>query len=231
MESTKYVGLDVHKEATTVAVMNSAGKLIMESIIETKAITIREFIQGLRGDLHVTFEEGTWAAWLYDLLKPYVTKVIVCDPRKNILLKVGNKSDRIDPKKLAELLRNGALSEVYHGENGVRTLKELARSYLTISKDLGRVMNRVKALYRSWAIPCAGTQVYALCHRSEWLSKITEAGCAVAPSTITNNWTRCRPCAVKCGRIFCSRAGSITQPNCFARSLVSVRFGRLSWSH
>ena len=145
MESTKYVGLDVHKEATTIAVMNSAGKLIMESIVETKAITIRQFIQGLHGDLHVTFEEGTWAAWLYDLLKPYVTKVIVCDPRKNTLLKVGNKSDRIDPKKLAELLRNGSLSEVYHGENGVRTLKELARSYLTISKDLGRVMNRVKA--------------------------------------------------------------------------------------
>ena len=41
MESTKYVGLDVHKEATTIAVMNSAGKLIMESIIETKAITNR----------------------------------------------------------------------------------------------------------------------------------------------------------------------------------------------
>src|SRR5260370_1649503 len=176
MDSTKDVGLDVHKEATTIAVRTSAGKLIMESIIETKAITIRQFIQGLRGELHVTFEEGTWAAWLYDLLKPYVTKVVVCDPRKNALLKVGNKSGRIDPKKLAELLRNGSLSEVYHGENGVRTLKELARSYLTISKDLGRVTNRVKALYRSWAIPCAGTQVYALCHRSEWLSKITEAG-------------------------------------------------------
>jgi hypothetical protein len=47
--------------------MNSAGKLIMESIIETKAITILQFIQGLRGTLHVTFEEGTWAAWLYNL--------------------------------------------------------------------------------------------------------------------------------------------------------------------
>jgi len=55
-------------------------------------------------------------------------------------------------------------------------LKELSRSYLTISKDLGRVMNRLKALYRSWAIPCAGKQVYAPRYRSEWLSKITEAG-------------------------------------------------------
>jgi transposase len=37
-------------------------------------------------------------------------------------------------------------------------------------------MNRLKALYRSWAIPCAGTQVYAPHYRSEWLSKIMEAG-------------------------------------------------------
>jgi len=45
----------------------------MDSILETKANTILEFIQGLRGNVHVTFEEDTWAAWLYDLLKPHVT--------------------------------------------------------------------------------------------------------------------------------------------------------------
>src|SRR5260370_41768056 len=68
------------------------------------------------------------------------------------------------------------LSSVYHGEHGLRMLKELYRGYLTITKDLGRVMNRLKALYRSWAIPCAGTQVYAPHYRSEWLAKIREAG-------------------------------------------------------
>jgi transposase len=176
MGSEKYVGLDVHKDTISIAVMNSAGKLIMESIIETKAITILQFFQGLQGDVYVTFEEGTWAAWLYDLLKPHVTQVVVCNPRKNALLKQGSKSDQIDARKLTELLRNGSLSAVYHGEHGLRTLKELSRSYLTISKDLGRVMNRLKALYRSWAIPCAGTQVYAPRHRAEWLAKITEAG-------------------------------------------------------
>jgi hypothetical protein len=75
MESTKYIGMDVHKERISIAVMNSAGKLVMESILETKALTLLQFVQGLRGNLQVTFEEGTWAAWLYDLLKPYVTKV------------------------------------------------------------------------------------------------------------------------------------------------------------
>jgi len=107
------------------------------------------------------------ASWLYDLIQPHVTEIVVCDPRQNALLKVGNKSDRIDARKLAELLYLNKLKSVYHGEHGVRTLKELVRSYLTISKDLVRVMTWVKALYRSWAIPCTGKQVYSPHHRAD----------------------------------------------------------------
>ena len=58
MDSTKYIGMDIHKETISIGVMNSAGKLVMESI----------------------------------------TKVPVCDPRKNALLKAGNKNDRIDAR-------------------------------------------------------------------------------------------------------------------------------------
>ena len=76
MNSNKYIGMDVHKESISIAVRNSAGKIVMECVIETKAITILEFIDGLRGDLHVTFEEGTSATWLYDLLKPHVASLI-----------------------------------------------------------------------------------------------------------------------------------------------------------
>src|SRR5713101_4611939 len=148
----------------------------MESILETKAATILEFLQGLRGSLSVTFEEGTSAAWLHDLLKPHVSQLVVCDPRKNALLKDGSKSDRIDARKLAEMLRTNQLKPVYHGEHGLRTLKELGRSYLTITQDVTRSMNRIKALYRSWAIPCAGSTVYAPRHRAEWLAKIVEPG-------------------------------------------------------
>jgi transposase len=176
MTSTQYIGMDVHKESISIAVMNAAGKIVMECVIETRASIILQFIHGLRGDLHVTFEEGTWASWLYDLLKPHVTEVVVCNPRKIALLKDGSKSDRIDARKLTEQLYMNKLKPVYHGEHGLRTLKELARSYLTITKDLTRVMNRLKALYRSWGIPCAGSEVYAPRHRSEWLSKISEPG-------------------------------------------------------
>jgi transposase len=92
------------------------------------------------------------------------------------LLNAGSKSDRIDAQKLSDLLRVGMLTPVYHGENGVRTLRELGRSYITVTKDLTRVMNRVKALYRSWAIPCAGEKVYSPRRRHAWLEKLSEPG-------------------------------------------------------
>ena len=54
MDSKKYIGMDVHKESISIAVMNGAGKIVMESVIETKASMILQFIDGLRGDLQVT---------------------------------------------------------------------------------------------------------------------------------------------------------------------------------
>ena len=179
MSQEKYIGMDVHQASISVAVMDAHGKLLMECVLETKAATIVEFIQGLQGTLSLTCEEGTCAAWLHDLLKPHVSRLVVCDPRKAALLKDGNKSDRIDARKLAELLRTNQLKPVYHGEHGVRTLKELGRSYLTLTQDVTRVMNRIKSLYRSWAIPCSGTTVYAPRHRVEWLAKIVEPGVRV----------------------------------------------------
>jgi transposase len=174
MTCAKYIGMDVHKESISMAVRNDAGRIVMECVIETKANLILDFIHGLRGELQITFEEGTWATWLYDLLKPQVSKLVVCDPRKNS--RQGNKNDRIDARELSDRLYMNKLSSVYHGGAGVRTLRELARSYLTISKDLARVMSRVKAIYRSWGIPCAGKQIYAPGHRALWLAKISEVG-------------------------------------------------------
>src|ERR1700679_1982157 len=222
MSQEKYVGMDVHRATISVAVLDFRGKLIMESILETKAATILEFLQGLHGSLSVTFEEGTSAAWLHDLLKPHVTRLVVCDPRKNALLKDGSKSDRIDARKLAELLRGNQLTSVYHGEHGMRTLKELGRSYLTITTDLTRVMSRIKALYRSWAIPCSGTSVYAPRHRrmvrqdpgtrssSPGRTALSATGSAAAGASASATRLADREPQASCGEI--------TSPDSFDRS-------------
>jgi len=176
MNSVKYVGLDVHQSTISVAVLNAEGRLVMQSVIATQAAAILDFIAGQRGTLQVTFEEGTHAAWLYDLLVRRVARLVVCNPRQNALLKSGNKSDPIDARKLAELLRAGMLSPVYHGENSTGGLQQLVASYTALTQDTTRVMARIKALYRSQAIACAGKKPLGKRHRQQWLEKLTAAG-------------------------------------------------------
>ena len=196
MNSIKYVGLDVHRDTISVAVLNAEGKLVMQSVLATHATAILDFLHGLRGTLHVTFEEGTHSGWLYDLLVRRVAHLVVCNPRKNALLKAGSKSDAIDARKLAELLRAGMLSPVYHGQNSTAAVKHLGRSYAALTEDTTRIMGRLKALYRSQAIACAGKKLYGARHREEWLAQLTRqrdaaAGAAAVPGA------RC--CCNSCG--------------------------------
>ena len=44
MTSTKYIGMDVPQESISIAVRNAAGKLVMESVVETKASIILDFL-------------------------------------------------------------------------------------------------------------------------------------------------------------------------------------------
>ena len=170
MNLLKYIGMDVHKATTVVAVLNRLGKVLVEAIIETKAAAILDFIKGQRGTIHVALEEGTHAAWLYDLIRPHVANVVVCDPRK--VTREGNKSDRVDAKRLAELLRTNALVAVYHGSRGTRAVKELAASYDAIVRDGTRIKNRLKAIFRGRGIDCSGAGVYSSEERKQWLARL-----------------------------------------------------------
>lgn len=173
---TYYVGMDVHQASIVIVVLNGAGKVVMEMVVETGAETVRNFLKSLRGNVSVTFEEGTQATWLHDVIRPLVSKVIVCDPRRNKLLLEGNKGDRIDALKLAQLLRAGMLRAVYHGDNGVRALKELVQNYNCLVSDTTRTMNRLKAVFRGRAIKCAGQDIYRIDHSEKWLAKLPERG-------------------------------------------------------
>ncbi len=176
MNEIKYIGMDVHQTSTSIVVLKASGRVATSAVVETQGHALVSFIQGLRGTLHLTFEEGTSAGWLYDLLAPHVSRLVVCDPRRNALLKAGCKNDPVDAHKLADLLRLNALRPVYHGQNSLGTLKELSRSYQALVQDSTRVMNRIKALYRSRAIPCAGRKVYSPGERTNWIDQLKQAG-------------------------------------------------------
>jgi transposase len=172
--TTKYVGLDVHQATIVAAVREESGRVIARTIIPTEAPAIVEWFRGMRGAIHVAFEEGTQAQWLHDLLVPLVDRVIVCDRRGEA--QRGNKGDCKDAEQLADLLRRGGLRAVYHGSRDRATLKELARTYQNLVEDATRVMLRLKALFRARAIQTPGRRVYDAAQRAEWLVQLPEVG-------------------------------------------------------
>lgn len=176
MNVHKYVALDVDSANIVAGVYDRKGHQLMQACVRTNSRDIREFFKGLSGSVQVTFEEGTQAAWLYDLIRPLVADVVVCDPRENRLLQSGNKADKIDVDKLARLLRLGELQAVYHGEQTIQGLKQLVSGYENLVVDTTRAMNRLKAMFRGRGIGCRGTKVFSNQGRSEWLSKLDIEG-------------------------------------------------------
>ena len=173
--STKYVGLDVHQATTVSSVREEGGRVIARAIVPTETSAIIEFFQGMRGTIHVTFEEGTQAQWLHDLITPLVARVVVCDRRGE--RRHANKNDLADADELSEQLRRGGLRAVYHGNSHRVQLKELTRAYQNLVEDATRVMLRLKALFRARGIKTPGQSVYHnLKERPQWLAQLSDPG-------------------------------------------------------
>src|SRR3972149_1334217 len=172
--TTKYVALDVHQATTVAWVREEGGRVIARTILPTEAGPIVEYVRGMRGAIHVAFEEGTQAQWLHELLVPLVDRVVVCDRRGTP--RQGNKGDQVDADQLSELLRRGGLRAGYHGSAHRARLKEGPRTYRHLVEDATRVMLRLKALFRARAIPTQGTTVYQARARGQWLTQLVDWG-------------------------------------------------------
>jgi transposase len=175
MNNIKYVGMDVHKAITVIAVLNQQGQVESLTKIKTKADNFRDYFRGLSGTTQVVLEEGGWSTWLYQLLKPLVSSVTVCETRHNKLIGAGNKSDDQDAETLARLLRLGELKAVYKGDGQQQQLRELFRAYDNLVEDATRLQNRLKSLYRGRGIDCAGHHLLRQDQREQWLAKLPEA--------------------------------------------------------
>ena len=174
--TTKYVALDVHQASTVSSVREEGGRVIARTIVPTERSAIIELFRGLRGTIHVAFEEGTQAQWLHDLIAPLVAHVTVCD-RRGERRRRGNKNDLADADELSEQLWRGGLRAVYHGNTHRVRLKELTRAYQNLVEDATRVMLRLKALFRARGIKTPGQGVYHnLKERPQWLAQLSDPG-------------------------------------------------------
>ena len=111
---TYYIGADVHKQTTTLAVRHKK-EIIKVVTFKTKIDVICEFLDSYKGRKIMTFEESSLSSWLYCHLHNKVKTLIVCDPRRNKLISDdGDKADPVDACDLAELLENNSVRQIHH---------------------------------------------------------------------------------------------------------------------
>jgi transposase len=164
----RYLGLDVHAESCTLAVVGPSGKRLKSMVVETNGHALVEAIRSVGGQIHLCMEEGTQSAWLHELLSPYVEDLVVTVPEKSR----GPKSDERDAWARAEELRTGAIrTRVYKAPLHLAALRNAARAYGMAVQDVVRVKNRLKAILRSRGI-LSDSGVYDPERRGTWLSQL-----------------------------------------------------------
>jgi transposase len=167
-----YIGIDVHTRTCTYAVVNEAGEMLFRTTVPTDLERLRRCLESVNGERHVAIENGTQAAWLYQGLRDLCEKMMVAN-RRGMGNSKGPKSDAIDAPKLANLMRTNALKEVWvHTREDHQALMQAARCYEQLNQDVVRAKNRVKAVFQSVGIDCAGSGVFGQKQREKLLRKL-----------------------------------------------------------
>lgn len=142
---TRFIGLDAHKRAAEVCIVDPEGRVLQRHRIAGNREALLDFArQHLGGDdqlaLEATFH--TWA--LVDLLAPWVGRIVVSNPLRTKAIALAKvKTDRIDAKVLADLLRAGYLPEVWQPDAETRRWRQLTHRRAALVADRTAIKNRI----------------------------------------------------------------------------------------
>lgn len=171
-----YMAIDVHARHCVLGVMDARGTFLSSIQCATSEQELIKHVAGVQaGTKILTFEEGPLAYYLSRTLIPYVTQILIADPREIPLVsRNARKGDKIDVRCLCRLLRMGELKAVYHPEDDKRAIfKAAVQQYLDFREHQIRLKHKIKAKYRSWGVHnLDGTTVYGPRKRAAYLKQI-----------------------------------------------------------
>ncbi len=168
----RYIGIDVHTESCTFAIMGPTGKRLREATVETNGKLLIDFVRSVAGEKHVCLEEGTHAEWIYELLEPLADELVVTIPEPTR----GNKSDSSDAWRRADELRRGSITRsVFKAPNRFTALRAAVKTYGVTQRDMVRTKTRLNNLYRSRGLHDMGSEIFDPIKRSSWLTRLPAA--------------------------------------------------------
>lgn len=180
MHDFLYLGLDAHTRNCTLTAINPSGDLVsVECFSTSETRLIQQVTQLSAPRKYLALEESSLAGWIAGVLRPYVTKLIVCDPRHNALISRSNKKDDFtDALKLARLLRLDELLPVYHTDQDHRMdFKIAVQQYLSFVHGHAKLKSQLKAKYQqAGVLNVTGTEVFTKKHRETYLKRLPSNG-------------------------------------------------------
>ncbi len=144
-----YIAIDWALSNMAIARMSAKSDKIKVIDVDADIKELQLYLKNLKGKKILTLEETTTSQWLYTELKEYVDEILVCDPHRNKLLSEGAKTDKIDAKKLVQLLRAGLLKKVFHSGDEFIYLRKIVSGYEDVVKAGVRIKNQRSALFRA----------------------------------------------------------------------------------
>lgn len=165
-----YVGFDVHKRRTSVAVITPEGELI-ESRIPSQAEAFAKVLADLPGPCACILEACSNAAYFYEELRRQAERVVVANPRKTKALAGMSKHDRVDARNLAKMLATGFEVGTYMPEERIRDLRDLVRHRQDVIGLRTTCRNRVHALLDRYQRRFGGSDLFGKGGRT-WLREL-----------------------------------------------------------
>ena len=145
-----YIGIDIHKKYCVLSALNEAGERLREARIATKdRAGFEEYCRSLGGPCKAAIEACWGWGKMHDLLEAIdgVEEVVLAHPYKTrIIAEAQIKTDKVDARALAFLLRLGALPRAHIPELATRRRKEVLRQRLFWVRERTKIRNRVHAL-------------------------------------------------------------------------------------
>ena len=168
----QYIGLDVHSTSCTAVVISPTGRKIRQTALETNPQVLIEWLRSLRRRSILVMEEGNQAEWLYELLSPFTIETLVVQPpRIN-----GNKRDELDAERLARLARiNEPGRLIFKKPQLLTALRQAAKTYVDVRRDLTRYRARLKLLLQSRGLTPAPAELLEEDLRTPWVLQLPDA--------------------------------------------------------
>jgi len=141
------VGIDLHRNRSHVAVIDGQGELSLSRRIVNDRATFLELLAGLEGESRIAVEATYGWEWLAELLEDAGYEIHLAHPlRTRAIAAARVKTDAVDAKTLAHLLRADLLPEAYVAPRELRDLRELLRHRIALTGMRSALKNRVHAI-------------------------------------------------------------------------------------